>query len=155
PEAAAHPKPEAPPDLEKLRPAYTAGVDAVHRGDGAEAIRKLASFTFGKRAVEEYRLYYLANGYQLANDSERARDALATLWPRKPKLIVWLDAGINLGNLYSAISDWRHAAETFGAVGDRATDPNVSGNARWSAIESRFAEGDVASLLETAREIVV
>src|SRR5262245_21384368 len=82
PEGAAHPKPEAPLDLEKLRPVYTAGVEAVHRGDGAEAVKKLSSFTFGKRAVEEYRLYYLANGYQLTNDSERARDMLATLWSR-------------------------------------------------------------------------
>src|SRR5438105_2194731 len=97
------PKPEAPPDLEKLRGAYDAGLDAIHRGDGREAVRQFSSFTFGKRAVDEYRLYYLANGYQLANDSQRARDVLASLWARKPKMIAWIDAGLNLGNLYASI----------------------------------------------------
>jgi soluble lytic murein transglycosylase-like protein len=154
-ETAAPPKPEAPPDLEKLRGAYTAGLDAIHHDDGADAVKQFSSFTFGKRAVEDYRLYYLANGYQLTNDSERARATLATLWSRKPRLIVWVDAGLNLGNLYTAISDWRHAAEVFSAVGERAADPTVGGHARWSAIESRFAQGDVASLLETARDIVI
>src|SRR5947209_1651874 len=61
-------KPEAPPDLEKLRPAFTAGVDAIHRRDGAEAVKQLSSFHFGKRAVDEYRMYYLAGAYQLSKD---------------------------------------------------------------------------------------
>src|SRR5436309_10776890 len=83
-EIVAPPKPEAPPDLEKLRRAYDSGLDAIHRGDGRDAVKHFSSFTFGRRAVDEYRLYYLANGYQLANDSERARATLATLWARKP-----------------------------------------------------------------------
>src|SRR5947209_7320011 len=66
-------KPEAPPDLEKLRPAFTAALDAIHRRDGADAARQLSSFHFGKRAVDEYRLYYLASAYHLANDDARAR----------------------------------------------------------------------------------
>ncbi len=148
-------KPEAPPDLEKLRNTYTAGVDAIHRGDGAEAVKRLSSFSFGKRAVEEYRLYYLANGYQLIRDRPRARTKLALLWSRAPKLIVWLDAGLNLGNLYAAIADWRHAGDVYGAAGERAQDSNVGGNARWSALESRLAQGDVASVLDLARQITI
>src|SRR3977135_2730347 len=66
-------KPEAPPDLEKLRPTFDAGLEAMRRGDGAEAARQFSSFTFGKRAVDEYRLYYLANACQLAGDRVRAR----------------------------------------------------------------------------------
>src|ERR1051325_3768624 len=119
------PRPEAPPDLEKLRPAYDAGLEAIHRNDGPAAVKQFSSFTFGKRAVEEYRLYYLANGYQLANDSERARDVLARLWSRKPKMIAWIDAGLNLGGLYASIADWHNAGDIFGTVAERAPDPNV------------------------------
>src|SRR5207253_4255487 len=59
---------KAPPDLEKLRSAFTSGVDALRRGDGAAAVKDLGSFTFGSRAVEEYRLWYLANAHQLDAD---------------------------------------------------------------------------------------
>jgi len=154
-EIVAPPKPEAPPDLEKLRSAYDSGLDAIHRGDGRDAVKHFSSFTFGRRAVDEYRLYYLANGYQLANDSERARATLATLWARKPRMIAWVDAGLNLAALYAAIADWHHAADTFNGVGTRATDPNVGSHARWSAIEARFAEGDIASTLQIARELII
>jgi len=148
-------KPEAPPDLEKLRAAYAAGLEALHRGDGAEAVKQLSSFNFGKREVEEYRLYYLANGYQLLNDKDRARVTLAGLWSRTPKLLAWVDAGLNLANLYAGGADWRHAAEVFTRIGARATDPNVGATARWSAIESRFAEGDVAAVLQLARQTAI
>jgi soluble lytic murein transglycosylase-like protein len=154
-EIAAPPKPEAPPDLEKLRGAYDAGLDAIHRGDGREAVKQFSSFTFGRRAVDEYRLYYLANGYQMVNDSERARATLATLWAHEPRMIAWVDAGLNLGGLYAAIADWHHAADTFDGVGSRAADPNVGSHARWSAIEARFAEGDIASTLEIARALII
>src|SRR5436309_1135400 len=63
-------KPEAPPDLAKLRDVYTAGADALQRGDGPDAVKHLSSFRFGTRAVEQYRLYLLANGYQLARDAK-------------------------------------------------------------------------------------
>jgi len=154
-QAAAPPKPEAPPDLEKLRGVYASGLDAIHRGDGAAAVKDFSSFTFGKRAVEEYRLYYLANGYQLTNDRTRARTTLAGLWARMPKFVVWLDTGLNLGNLYSAIADWRHAGDTYASIAARAQDSNVGGNARWSAIESRLAAGDVAATLQLARQLAV
>src|SRR5688500_7646849 len=62
-------EPEAPPDLIKLRSVFTAGVNAVQRGDGGEAVKQLSSFEFGPRAVEEYRLYYLAHGHRLAGDA--------------------------------------------------------------------------------------
>src|SRR3954463_12594288 len=86
-------KPEAPPDLEKLRPAFTAGIDGVHRRDGAEAVKHLSSFHFGKRAVDEYRMYYLAEAYQLANDALRARTTLADLLSHHPAFVHFADAG--------------------------------------------------------------
>src|SRR5205814_10433659 len=74
---------------------------------------------------------------------------------RQPKLIVWVDVGLNLGNLCGSIADWRHEAEVFTAVAARAQDSNVAGTARWSAIQARLAQGDVASLLDLARRITI
>src|SRR3954463_5654812 len=148
-------KPEAPPDLEKLRPAFTAGLDAIHRRDGAEAAKQLGAFHFGKRAVDEYRVYYLANAYQLAKDEARARTTLADLLSRHPAFVHFADAGLNLGGLYAAIADWQHAADTYASVATKADDSNVAASARWSAIDARFAQGDIAAVLYDARSIAI
>src|SRR5258708_40267178 len=103
------PVPEAPPDLEKLRPAFSAGLEALRRGDGVEAVSQFSSFTFGKRAVDQDRLHYLANACQLAGNRALARVTLAKLWRRRPGFVVQTDAGLNLGGLYATIADWRHA----------------------------------------------
>jgi soluble lytic murein transglycosylase len=148
-------KPEAPPDLEKLRPAFTAGLDAIRRRDGAEAVKQLSSFHFGKRAVDEYRMYYLANAYQLAKDSTHARTTLADLLSRHPAFVHFADAGVSLGGLYAAIADWRHAADAYAAVASKADDSNAAAAARWSAIDARFAHGDIAGALYDARNIAI
>src|SRR5204863_1899071 len=75
-ESALPPKPEAPPDLEKLRPQFTSGLEALQRGDGPRALHFFSSFNFGKRMVEEYRLYFLANSYQLTGDRQASRRTL-------------------------------------------------------------------------------
>src|SRR5205807_6559953 len=80
------PKPEAPPDLAKLRPAYTAGLDALRHKDAAAAIQQLGSFTFGGRVVEEYRLFHLAKAFELAKNAAARRVILAQLWASDPKL---------------------------------------------------------------------
>jgi soluble lytic murein transglycosylase-like protein len=147
--------PEAPPDLEKLRPAFDAGLDALRRGDGADAVTQFSSFTFGKRAVDQYRLYYLANACQLAGQSARARATLARLWRSHPAFVVQTDAGLNLGGLYASIADWRHAALVFDGVAERADNSAIAGSARWSAIDSSFARGDIASVLYDARNIAI
>jgi soluble lytic murein transglycosylase-like protein/tetratricopeptide (TPR) repeat protein len=148
-------KPEAPPDLEKLRPSFDAGLDAIHRGDGAEAVKQFSSFTFGRRAADQYRLYYLANACQLAGDRARARTTLAELWEHHPALVLRTDAGLNLGGLYAAIADWRHAAEAFGDIAATSGDSNVAASARWSEIDSSFTRGDIASVLYAARSIII
>ena len=148
-------RPEAPPDLEKLRPTFDAGLEAIRRGDGAEAARLFSSFTFGRRAVDEYRLYYLANAWQLAGDRARARTTLAELWARHPALVLQTDAGLNLGGLYAAIADWRHAARVYGDVAARADNSAIAASARWSAIDASFAHGDIASVLDNARNIAI
>ena len=150
-----HAKPEAPPDLEKLRPAFTAGLDAIHRRDGAEAVKQLSAFHFGKRAVDEYRVYYLANAYQLAKDSARARVTLADLLSHHPAFVRFADAGLNLGGLYASIADWRHAADAYAGVAANAEDSNVAATARWSAVDARFARGDIAGVLYDARNIAI
>src|SRR5437870_12948426 len=53
-------KPLAPPDLAMLRDRFTAALDAFHHNYGATAAQQLVSFVLGTRAVEEYRIYYLA-----------------------------------------------------------------------------------------------
>src|SRR5437660_1960597 len=148
-------KPEAPPDLEKLRPAFTAGLDAIHHRDGAEAVKQLSAFHFGKRAVDEYRMYYLANAYQLAKDEVRARTTMAGLLSRHPAFVHLADAGMNLGGLYAAIADWRHAADAYAGVAANADDSNIAATARWSAIDARFARGDIAGVLYDARNIAI
>src|SRR5436305_5779074 len=148
-------KPEAPPDLEKLRPAFTAALDAIHRRDGAEAAKQLAAFHFGKRAGDEYRVYYLANAYQLANDQVRARTTFADLLSRHPAFVHFADAGLNLGSLYAGIADWRHAADAYAIVATKADDSNVAASARWCAIDARIAHGDISGALYDARNIAI
>src|SRR3954451_19007764 len=148
-------KPEAPPDLEKLRPAFTAGLDANHRRDGAEAVKQLSSFHFGKRAVDEYRMYYLGSAYQLSGDGVRARTSLADLLSRHPAFVHFADAGMNLGGLYAAIGDWRHAADAYATVATKTDDSNAAASARWSAVDARFAHGDIAAVLYDARTIAI
>lgn len=148
-------RPEAPPDLEKLRPAFDAGLDAIRRGDGAEAVKQLSSFSFGPRAVDDYRLYYLASAYQLMSARPRARATLAELWRRHPVFVLRTDAGSSLGGLYAAIGDWPHAAEVLADVAVHADDSNGAARARWSVIETDFVQGDVASMLYTARNIAI
>src|SRR5438552_3845869 len=72
--------PEAPPDLEKLRARFESGLSALQRGDGAGAAREFGSFNFGSRSVEEYRLYFLAQAFQMSGNAAGARVTLRRLW---------------------------------------------------------------------------
>ncbi|HEY8131416.1 MAG TPA: lytic transglycosylase domain-containing protein [Thermoanaerobaculia bacterium] len=149
------PKPEAPPDLAKLRPAFSAGLQALQQKDGPAAVRHFSSFNCGQRDVEEYRLYFLANGYQLAGSPRSVRTTLARLWSRTPRLVYWSDAAFTLGALYNAAGDWNHASAVYRAIATRSDQSPVSANARWQYLNTRFAAGDVAAVLSTARDIAV
>jgi soluble lytic murein transglycosylase-like protein len=146
---------EAPPDLENLRPRFIAGVDGVQRGDGPTAVRNLSSFDFGSRAVEQYRLYFLASGHQLSGHRVAARVALARLWARQPRFVYSSDAGLSLAGLYAGVADWRSAAATVADVAARTDSPPVAATARWQAIEWRLYQGDLSGLLYDARKIVI
>jgi soluble lytic murein transglycosylase len=154
-DAKAEARAEAPPDLQKLRDSYAAGKAALERGDAEEAVRHFASFTFGPRAVEEYRLYYLANGQQLAGNSAAARVTLAKLWHRKPKFAYSDDVSFHLGNLYAAGGDWSNAADLYASVARNSDNPPVAAAARWQATEARLAAGDLSGALFSARHIVI
>jgi soluble lytic murein transglycosylase-like protein len=149
------PKPEAPPDLEKLRPSFETGMAALQRGEGATAVQNFGSFSFGSRAVEEYRLYFLAQGHQLQGDRTAARLTLAALWSRHPHMVYSDDVGLNLGSLYGALGDWSHAAETLARLGQTSIAPAVAANANWQAVETFFYDGDLAAAGDAARAIVV
>jgi soluble lytic murein transglycosylase-like protein len=148
-------KPQAPPDLEKLRAPYTAGVEALQRDDGAEAVRHLSSFDFGSRAVEEYRLYYLANAHELTGNPDAARLTLAQLWSRSPRLIHANDAGFHLAGLYATAGQASRSADVYMAIARRADVPTVAASARWNAVGQYLRTGDVAGALFNARDILI
>ena len=148
-------KEEAPPDLQKLREPYAAGVAALARDDGAAAVRHFSSFNFGPRPVEEYRLYYLANGYQLAGNTAAARITLARLWKREPKMIFANDAAFNLAALYESSGDVAQSAAVYAALGRRAEVPDVAANARWRAAVAQLHAGDLPGALYNARAVVI
>ncbi|HEX7708531.1 MAG TPA: lytic transglycosylase domain-containing protein [Thermoanaerobaculia bacterium] len=146
---------EAPPDLEKLREPYAAGVQALQQNEGAAAVASLSQFDFGSRAVEEYRLYYLATGYQLTGDSAAARRTLATLWRRAPRMIYTHDAGFSLANLYERAGDWQKSSEIYAAVARKSDVSEVSAAARWSAVQTRLRVGDLSGAFYSARNIII
>jgi soluble lytic murein transglycosylase-like protein len=148
-------KEEAPPDLQKLRDRYLAGVEAVKEKKGAEGVQHLASFHFGPRAVEEYRLYYLATAYEQAGNPAAARATLAKLLRRTPRLIHAHDASLKLAGLYAEAGDGRHSADIYAGVARRATDPAVTAEARWNTVQQRLSTGDVPGALYAARNILI
>lgn len=149
------PKPEAPPDLARLRGQYTSAVEALDRHDGRDAVKHLISFDFGRRAVEEYRLWLLANAHQLNGETGAQRATLATLWNRNPQMVVWPDAGTKLAALYADAGDFASAARVASSVASRSEDADVAARARWQAVQASFAAGDLSGALESARLIVI
>lgn len=149
-------KPQAPPDLQKLRETFASGMQALGRNDGDDAVKHFASFDFGPRRVEEYRLYYLGNSYQLAGNPGAARLTLAKLWSRGPRMIHANDVAFNLANLYDTHGDWRHGGEVYASLARRDDTPApVASAARLSAAHARLNEGDVAGALYMARSVVI
>jgi soluble lytic murein transglycosylase-like protein len=137
-------KPEAPPDLQKLREAYANGVAALGRGDGPDAVKHLSSFDFGNRAVEEYRLYHLARGHELAKDSAATRATLARLWRRKPKMVHATEATLSLAKLYNESGAFAQSAAVASSV-----------NAHWAAATAALHAGDLPAALHSARRVVI
>ena len=148
-------KPGAPRDLQKLREVYAAGKAALQRNDGTDAVGHFQSFDFGDRAVEEYRLYYLANGHELRGDPHAARRTLARLWRRNPRLIYADDAAFHLAGLYSAEGDWAHAADVYSSLARRSEVRAVGAKARWRAVNARLHAGDVAGAFYSARNLLI
>jgi soluble lytic murein transglycosylase-like protein len=148
-------KPEAPPDLAKLREKYTAGVDAILRNDPASAVRYLSSFTFGPRAVEEYRLYYLAGGQRLSGSLSAARVSLTHLWSRNPRMVFADDAGLELAGMQAAAGDAIDSALVYDHIAERTDNSGVAAIARWNEFQQRMAAGDIAGAVRAVRRIVV
>ncbi|HUP43986.1 MAG TPA: transglycosylase SLT domain-containing protein, partial [Thermoanaerobaculia bacterium] len=155
PAAAVPDEPDAPPDLEKLRAPFVAGVNAVQRNEGPEAVRHLSSFDFGSRAVEEYRLYYLAKAHQLSGDEVAARRTLGRLWARDPDLVHRTEAAFNLASLHLESGAVRAAAGVYQKLATETDAPAVAGTARWQELEARFAAGDIVSVFDAARLITL
>jgi soluble lytic murein transglycosylase-like protein len=154
-EAAVSSQPEAPPDLQKFRNQFTAALKAIADKNGPEVVRQLSGFNFGSRGVEEYRLYYLAQGHELAKNEGAERVTLAQLWRRNPKMVAGPDAALKLGNLYTARGAFRNAAEVYASIPSRSAVAATDANARWLAIETRLYNGDVSGALFAARNIAI
>lgn len=148
-------KPEAPPDLEKLRDKYTAGVEAIRRNDGPAAVDHLSSFSFGPRAVEDYRLYYLANGQRIAGNATAARQTLARLWNRNPRLVYRDEAALNLAAMHANAGASGQAAEVYDGLARKTGNSSAAAAARWQEVRQRLAEGDIAAAVRAARRIVI
>jgi soluble lytic murein transglycosylase-like protein len=148
-------KAEAPPDLQKLRDVYTAGMAALAKKDGAEAVRLLSSFTFGPRAVEEYRLYSLASAYELAGRPDAARIALAKLWRRTPRMVFAKDVAFDLAKLYAQDGEAARSANVYAAAARKSDDPAFAATARWNTVVQRVQAGDPAGALYMARSILI
>jgi soluble lytic murein transglycosylase-like protein len=150
------PEPAAPADLAKDRPAFLAGMEALQRQDGADAIRHLSGFSFGERAVEQYRLYFLANAYEMRGQPTLARRELARLWRRNPQFIYVPDSAFTLGTLYDAVGVWNQAADAYGSLSARVQQPAaVRALARTRLIEQQFRLGDPSAMLYAARNLVI
>jgi soluble lytic murein transglycosylase-like protein len=148
-------KPAAPPDLEKLRGTYTSGLEALDLHHGEIAVRQFESISFGSRRVEEYRLYFLAKGFELEGDRSAERLTLAALAARTPKLAVWNDGAATLAGLYAELGDWRESSSVSGDLARRSDIPNTAAAARWQTLEASLCGGDVAAAYGAAREIAI
>lgn len=147
---------EAPPDLEKLRETYAAGLAALERKDGPDAVKHLSSFTFGTRVVEEYRLLSLATAYQLSGNSPAARATLATLWRREPRMVRGAEAGFTLATLYEGSGELVRGAAVYGRLARReAAAPAVAAKARWGAARASLQAGDLSGAMFHARTILI
>jgi soluble lytic murein transglycosylase-like protein len=146
---------EAPADLASVRPQFLEALQALHEADGARAVRLLDQFTFGSRAVEQYRLYYLATALQLSGQHLRARRVFAELWTQTPTLAYWHDVGFTLAGLYRDSGDWNGAAEVYEELAARAESTAVAANARSEAMRMRFYAGDPGAMALVARNMIV
>lgn len=149
-------QPAAPPDLAQHRRDFLAGLEALQRRDGAEAVRHFDAFSFGERPAEQYRLYFLANGYLMRGQPTRARRELARLWTRTPRFVYVPDSALNLGSLYGAIGAFGEAAQTYAQLAAREQQPPAVRALAYSRlIEQKFLLGDPAAMLDAARRTIL
>jgi soluble lytic murein transglycosylase-like protein len=147
-------RPEMPADLARVRDRFSASLAAIQRGDGAEAAMQLRSFSFGSRAVEEYRLYYLATALQMTGAISDTRATLARLLARNPRFAYRQDAAFTLASLYSSVGDWRPASDVYAVLAGQADQQEVGGMVRGEYIKTKFYSGDVGAILFAAHRVM-
>ncbi|HET7710301.1 MAG TPA: transglycosylase SLT domain-containing protein, partial [Thermoanaerobaculia bacterium] len=147
--------PEAPPDLAKFRQPFAAGLTALEDGRAADAVEHFGSFSFGSRAAEEYRLYYLGTAHERAGNAAAARAAFGALWRRNPRMVHRGDAAMKLAGAYGIGGDWARGAEIAATVADRDLPAAAAGAALWVATVNSFAAGNASGVLYNARKLVI
>lgn len=147
---------EAPSDLQRLRDPFLKGRAALLELDGATAVRHLSSFTFGPRVVEEYRLYLLAQAYELSEDDAAARLTLARLWRRTPKLIHAAAAAETLAQKYASAGQFQPGGQVYATLARGSTTPSpAAAAARWQAAAMKLKAGDPAGAAFHARALLI
>ena len=146
---------EVPEELERHREAFQSGVEAVLRNDGEEAAKSLASFELEGHAVEEYRLYYLANALELDNRHGESRRTLGKLWERGPRMVYRSDSGFHLASKYSEGGYWYEAQSVLNRLLEGGEAPAVEALARQRLLDVHLASGNLAGVVAAAHSMIV
>lgn len=139
------------PALERHAEAMRDGFAALTVGDGVTAQRKLSSFSYGGRSIEQVRLWWLARAQDMNHETTAARHSLATLRARGAALAARDDAFDKLATLYRDGGYWSEAAEVLAEIRDGARVPADARVAMRNEMTVRLALGDPGALLARAR----
>ncbi|MFN2238053.1 MAG: transglycosylase SLT domain-containing protein [Thermoanaerobaculia bacterium] len=148
-------EPVAPPELAVHAEDFREGIDALEKGQASRAAELLSSFSFAPRPIEQYRLYYLAGAREASRDPAESRRTLATLWNLEPRMVHSPAVASKLATLYSDAGSDARAAEVWGTLATRNSDPEIAAEARQRYLESKFRGGDVGAMILAATNIVI
>jgi len=148
-------EPVAPPELAVHADDFREGIDAIEKGEPARAADLLSSFSFEPRPIEQYRLYYLANAREASREVGESRRTLAKLWSLEPRMVHSSAVAAKLATLYSDAGSDARAAEVWGTLATRESDPEIAAAARQRYLESKFRGGDVGAMILAATNIVI
>jgi soluble lytic murein transglycosylase-like protein len=149
------PPPPAPlrqlPALERHADAIREGFAALGAGDSVVAQKRLSSFSYGDRPVEQARLWWLALAQETNRETASARRSLAKLRARGAELAARDDALARLAAIYSDGGFWGESAEVLPELRISARTPADAMRAAEREIAVRLALGDPGAMLSRAR----
>jgi soluble lytic murein transglycosylase-like protein len=148
-------EPVAPPELAVHAEAFREGIEALEKGEASRSAQLLSSFSFEPRPIEQYRLFYLAGAREAAGDPAESRRTLAALWNLEPRMVHSSAVAAKLATLYADAGGDARAADVWGALATRESDPLIAAEARQRYLEAKFRRGDVGAMILAATNIVI